>query len=145
MQLLLLPPASDTPVEPTRPCPLPEPALQARGGAPAAAASAGDDHKPRTPPPDLPSLLLDSRIVYLGMPVRLGASFVSAGFFYRVWMGTAILLLRPSGCAAHSRCCVECASACQAQRQAVCLTAAHCPLGSACLAALLYVNSGHAV
>ena len=43
--------------------------LQARGGAPAAAASAGDDHKPRTPPPDLPSLLLDSRIVYLGMPV----------------------------------------------------------------------------
>ena len=43
--------------------------VQARGGAPAAAASAGDDHKPRTPPPDLPSLLLDSRIVYLGMPV----------------------------------------------------------------------------
>ena len=25
-----------------------------------------DDHKPRTPPPDLPSLLLDSRICYLG-------------------------------------------------------------------------------
>ena len=43
--------------------------VQARGGAPAAAASSGDDHKPRTPPPDLPSLLLDSRIVYLGMPV----------------------------------------------------------------------------
>lgn len=43
--------------------------VQARGGAPAAAASAGDDHKPRTPPPDLPSLLLDSRIVYLGMPL----------------------------------------------------------------------------
>lgn len=30
-----------------------------------------EDHKPRTPPPDLPSLLLDSRITYLGMPVRL--------------------------------------------------------------------------
>ena len=28
------------------------------------------EHKPKTPPPDLPSLLLDSRIVYLGMPVR---------------------------------------------------------------------------
>ena len=28
-----------------------------------------DDHKPRSPPPDLPSLLLDSRIVYLGMPL----------------------------------------------------------------------------
>ena len=30
-----------------------------------------EDHKPRTPPPDLPSLLLDSRITYLGMPVSL--------------------------------------------------------------------------
>jgi hypothetical protein len=28
------------------------------------------EHKARTPPPDLPSLLLDSRIVYVGMPVR---------------------------------------------------------------------------
>ncbi|KAL3137464.1 hypothetical protein ABBQ38_004753 [Trebouxia sp. C0009 RCD-2024] len=28
-----------------------------------------EDHKPRTPPPDLPSLLLDSRITYLGMPL----------------------------------------------------------------------------
>lgn len=27
------------------------------------------EHKPKTPPPDLPSLLLDSRIVYIGMPV----------------------------------------------------------------------------
>ena len=26
----------------------------------------------RTPPPDLPSLLFDQRIVYLGMPVRRG-------------------------------------------------------------------------
>ncbi len=40
------------------------------GGAPAAASVGYDDHKPRTPPPDLPSLLLDSRITYLGMPVR---------------------------------------------------------------------------
>ena len=32
-----------------------------------------EDHKPRTPPPDLPSLLLDSRITYLGMPVRVVA------------------------------------------------------------------------
>jgi ATP-dependent Clp endopeptidase proteolytic subunit ClpP len=40
-------------------------------GAPGAAAttSGGDQHKPRSPPPDLPSLLLDSRIVYLGMPL----------------------------------------------------------------------------
>ncbi|CAG9463270.1 unnamed protein product [Pedinophyceae sp. YPF-701] len=39
-------------------------------GAPGAAvASGGDQHKPKTPPPDLPSLLLDSRIVYLGMPL----------------------------------------------------------------------------
>lgn len=29
-----------------------------------------NEHKPKTPPPDLPSLLLDSRIVYIGMPVR---------------------------------------------------------------------------
>lgn len=39
------------------------------------------EHKPKTPPPDLPSLLLDSRIVYIGMPVsqfkfiRGGGSF----------------------------------------------------------------------
>ena len=37
--------------------------------APAAAATGSDEHKPKTPPPDLPSLLLDSRIVYLGMPL----------------------------------------------------------------------------
>lgn len=38
--------------------------------APATASySANDEHKARTPPPDLPSLLLDSRIVFLGMPV----------------------------------------------------------------------------
>jgi hypothetical protein len=28
-----------------------------------------DEHRPKTPPPDLPSLLLDSRIVYIGMPL----------------------------------------------------------------------------
>ena len=43
----------------------------AGGGAPAAASVGYDDHKPRTPPPDLPSLLLDSRITYLGMPVSM--------------------------------------------------------------------------
>lgn len=42
-----------------------------REGGPGAAATGGgsDQHKPRTPPPDLPSLLLDSRIIYLGMPL----------------------------------------------------------------------------
>jgi hypothetical protein len=39
-------------------------------GAGAAGAVSYSEHKPKTPPPDLPSLLLDSRIVYLGMPVR---------------------------------------------------------------------------
>mmetsp|Transcript_2235 Transcript_2235/g.8312 ORF Transcript_2235/g.8312 Transcript_2235/m.8312 type:complete len:152 (+) Transcript_2235:314-769(+) len=28
-----------------------------------------NEHKPKTPPPDLPSLLLDSRIIYIGMPL----------------------------------------------------------------------------
>lgn len=50
------------------------PAVEASSGAPGAAATGGDDHKPRTPPPDLPSLLLDSRICYLGMPVRAAAA-----------------------------------------------------------------------
>lgn len=31
----------------------------------------GGSARPRTAPPDLPSLLLDARICYLGMPVRL--------------------------------------------------------------------------
>jgi len=39
-------------------------------GAGAAGAASYSEHKPKTPPPDLPSLLLDSRIVFLGMPVR---------------------------------------------------------------------------
>ena len=39
---------------------------------PGSAATPGgsyNEHKPKTPPPDLPSLLLDSRIVYIGMPL----------------------------------------------------------------------------
>ncbi len=48
-----------------------EAAARAAAGQPGVAvSSAYDDHRPRTPPPDLPSLLLDSRITYLGMPVR---------------------------------------------------------------------------
>ncbi|KAK9817906.1 hypothetical protein WJX72_004042 [[Myrmecia] bisecta] len=40
------------------------------GGSGGATAGTGyDEHKARTPPPDLPSLLLDGRIVYLGMPL----------------------------------------------------------------------------
>lgn len=45
------------------------PTVAAAGGGAASASVGFDDHKPRTPPPDLPSLLLDSRITYLGMPV----------------------------------------------------------------------------
>lgn len=41
------------------------PAQVERGGG-----SSGGQHKSRRPPPDLPSLLLNSRIVYIGMPVR---------------------------------------------------------------------------
>jgi len=37
-----------------------------RGGS----GSADGEHRPRRPPPDPPSLLLHSRIVYIGMPVR---------------------------------------------------------------------------
>jgi hypothetical protein len=44
------------------------PTIEAVAGG-AVAAGGNDEHKPKTPPPDLPSLLLDSRIVYLGMPV----------------------------------------------------------------------------
>lgn len=31
----------------------------------------GGSARPRTAPPDLPSLLLDARICYLGMPVKI--------------------------------------------------------------------------
>jgi len=46
------------------------PEIYAGSAAPAAAAGGGgySQHRPTTPPPDLPSLMLDSRIVYLGMP-----------------------------------------------------------------------------
>jgi hypothetical protein len=39
------------------------------GGGGAAVSAAPRRSKPRSPPPDLPSLLLDARIVYLGMPL----------------------------------------------------------------------------
>lgn len=39
------------------------------GGGESVSAGSPSAHKPRTPPPDLPSLLLDARIVYLGMPL----------------------------------------------------------------------------
>lgn len=48
------------------------PGVFAGSASPAVSAGGGggyDAHRPKTPPPDLPSLLLDSRIVYLGMPV----------------------------------------------------------------------------
>lgn len=35
------------------------------------------EHKPRRPPPDLPSLLLNSRIVYIGMPVIFSSVFAN--------------------------------------------------------------------
>jgi ATP-dependent Clp endopeptidase proteolytic subunit ClpP len=55
---LWLPPAAEFKVE------------NSGAGTPGEVASASyDNHKPQTPPPDLPSLLLDSRIVYLGMPL----------------------------------------------------------------------------
>ena len=46
--------------------------IMANSSSPAAqnASSTYSEHKPKTPPPDLPSLLLDSRIIFLGMPVR---------------------------------------------------------------------------
>jgi len=38
-------------------------------GAPAAASGGYDEHRAKTPPPDLPSILLDARIIWLGMPI----------------------------------------------------------------------------
>jgi len=46
--------------------------LEVNGSYSPASASPGgsySEHKPKTPPPDLPSLLLDRRIVYIGMPL----------------------------------------------------------------------------
>lgn len=37
---------------------------------PDAMTAPGGEEKPRTPPPDLPSMLLDSRVVFLGMPLQ---------------------------------------------------------------------------
>ena len=60
--------------------------VQASSGAPGAAAGTGyDDHKPRTPPPDLPSLLLDSRIVYLGMPVSVCGQCLDYSFLFNLF------------------------------------------------------------
>lgn len=53
-------------------------AIRAAAGAPGAAAGAGGGgggRPRRRGPPDLPSLLMDGRIVYLGMPVRLFSVF----------------------------------------------------------------------
>ena len=43
---------------------------QMNSGAPASVSSGGyDEHRAKTPPPDLPSILLDARIIWLGMPI----------------------------------------------------------------------------
>jgi len=43
--------------------------LALSGGGGAAVSAGSRAPKPKTPPPDLPSLILDARIVYLGMPL----------------------------------------------------------------------------
>lgn len=46
-----------------------------------------DEHRPTTPPPDLPSLLLNGRIVYIGMPlVAAVTELVVAELMYLQWM-----------------------------------------------------------
>ncbi|XP_051122166.1 ATP-dependent Clp protease proteolytic subunit-related protein 3, chloroplastic [Andrographis paniculata] len=46
-----------------------------------------NEHRPRRPPPDLPSLLLDGRIVYIGMPlVPAVTELVVAELMYLQWM-----------------------------------------------------------
>lgn len=40
-------------------------------GAQSGAGTTYDEHRARKPPPDLPSIMLDTRIVYLGMPVSI--------------------------------------------------------------------------
>ncbi|KAK9016584.1 hypothetical protein V6N11_079079 [Hibiscus sabdariffa] len=46
-----------------------------------------NEHKPRSPPPDLPSLLLNGRIVYIGMPlVPAVTELVVAELMYLQWM-----------------------------------------------------------
>lgn len=49
--------------------------------------TAYNEHKPRRPPPDLPSLLLNSRIVYIGMPlVPAVTELVIAELLYLQWL-----------------------------------------------------------
>lgn len=60
--------SSDLWVPPTD-FPLLDEAVALSGGGGAAVSASSGGHKPRTPPPDLPSLLLNARIVYLGMPL----------------------------------------------------------------------------
>ncbi|XP_022870360.1 ATP-dependent Clp protease proteolytic subunit-related protein 3, chloroplastic-like [Olea europaea var. sylvestris] len=46
-----------------------------------------NEHRPRRPPPDLPSLLLHGRIVYIGMPlVPAVTELVVAELMYLQWM-----------------------------------------------------------
>ncbi|XP_023645314.1 ATP-dependent Clp protease proteolytic subunit-related protein 3, chloroplastic [Capsella rubella] len=46
-----------------------------------------NEHRPRTPPPDLPSMLLDGRIVYIGMPlVPAVTELVVAELMYLQWL-----------------------------------------------------------
>uniref|UniRef100_A0A2P2JQF7 Uncharacterized protein MANES_08G117700 n=1 Tax=Rhizophora mucronata TaxID=61149 RepID=A0A2P2JQF7_RHIMU len=46
-----------------------------------------NEHRPRKPPPDLPSLLLHGRIVYIGMPlVPAVTELVVAELMYLQWM-----------------------------------------------------------
>ncbi|GAV80495.1 CLP_protease domain-containing protein [Cephalotus follicularis] len=46
-----------------------------------------NEHKPTTPPPDLPSLLLHGRIVYIGMPlVPAVTELIIAELMYLQWM-----------------------------------------------------------
>ncbi|CAL9047217.1 ATP-dependent Clp protease proteolytic subunit-related protein 3, chloroplastic-like [Musa acuminata AAA Group] len=46
-----------------------------------------NEHRPRKPPPDLPSLLLHGRIVYIGMPlVPVVTELVIAELLYLQWM-----------------------------------------------------------
>lgn len=55
--------------------------------APAHVERAYNEHKPRRPPPDLPSLLLNSRIVYIGMPlVPAVTELVIAELLYLQWL-----------------------------------------------------------
>ncbi len=68
--------------------PFPAVYANASPGAGAAGSVSYSEHKPKTPPPDLPSLLLDSRIVYLGMPVRHPGSALCAFWLQRGWTGS---------------------------------------------------------